>query len=47
VVEELLDVLAHQRRDVGDLLFDVTTIGPDQLRERDARVEDSNVASLG
>jgi len=42
----LLDVLAHQRRDVGDLLFDVTTIGPDQLRERDARVEDSNVASL-
>src|SRR5438094_2159635 len=46
VVEELLDVLAHQRRDVGDLLFDVATIGPDQLRERDARVEDSNVASL-
>src|SRR6266567_560460 len=46
VVEELLDVLAHQRRDVGDLLFDVATIGADQSRERDARVEDSHLASL-
>src|SRR5438876_1681186 len=46
VVEELVNVLAHQRRDVGDLLFDVTTIGADQSRERDARVEDSHVASL-
>ena len=46
MVEKPLDVLAHQRRDVGNLLFDVATIGADQACERDVRVEDSYVASL-
>src|SRR5438034_6732211 len=42
--EELVDAIAHQRRDVWNALFDVATVRAHQPRDRDVAIEDAHVA---